>query len=173
MRRSAEPSAPAPGDSGGAISRSTFDRAAVGRALLPAPVRRRAVDVSVTTDARTYALDDPVRFRVRFRNRLPVPVTVPVAEAVPWSWSVAGVERASQTGDAVPAERGRFEFARGETKTFARVWRQRIRVASDEWTRVDPGEYAIGAWIATDDEPGGRLSAETTVRIGSPDGQTQ
>ena len=53
--------------------------------------------ISVTTDATTYAVGDPVEITVRLRNRLPVPVEVVTRTRRPWGWRVDGLLEASDS----------------------------------------------------------------------------
>lgn len=147
-----------PGDPRLGTTRS-LDAAKASHALLPYAIRRWAVSVSVATDRDTYAPDDPIRFRVRFSNRLPVPVLLRTSTPVPWTWSVDGVPRASAV-DSPPEGTGALRLARRETKTVDRTWHQRIRVADDEWVPVASGEHTLRVAV-----PGTDLAAETTVRV--------
>jgi hypothetical protein len=134
----------------------------LSHALLPTAIRRRAVTMHLETDREVYAEDDPVRFRVVFRNHLPVPVVLRVESPVPWSWGVDGVERASDVADPLPDDPTRFEFARRERKAFTREWHQRIRTGRREWRPAGPGDHTLRAWVTDRDRS---LSAETTVRV--------
>jgi len=146
-----------------ATATRSFDAAKASHALLPRALRRRALVVDCDTDRETYAPDQPVRLRVTVRNRLPLPLRLRTTAPVPWTWSVDGVDRASEV-DALPDEPGTLRFARRETKSFEAVWYQRIRVAADEWVGVDAGEHTVGARLLVDD-PADRLAATTTVHI--------
>jgi len=146
-----------------ATATRSFDAAKASHALLPGPVRRRALVVDCATDRERYALDDPVHLRVTVRNRLPLPIRLRTAAPVPWTWSVDGVDRAS-TADTLPDDPGTLRVARRETKTFRAAWYQRLRVADDEWVAVDPGEHTLRARVLVAD-PTDRLTATTTVRI--------
>jgi len=73
------------------------------------------------------------------------------------------VDRASEV-DTLPDDPGTLRLARRETKTFDATWYQRIRVAADEWAAVESGEHTLRARLLVDD-PRGRLTATTTVRI--------
>jgi hypothetical protein len=140
-----------------------IDAAKASHALLPRPIRRRALVVDCDTDRTRYAPDDPIRLRMTVRNRLPLPLRLRTTAPVPWTWSADGVDRASEV-DPLPDETGTLRFGRRETKTFEAVWYQRIRVAADEWVAVDAGEHTLGARLLVDD-PRERLAATTTVRI--------
>jgi hypothetical protein len=153
------PSVPSPRP---AATRS-LDAAKASHALLPRSLRRRALVVDCATDRGRYAPDDPIRLRVTVRNRLPLPLRLRTTAPVPWTWSVDGLDRASEV-DALPDDDGTFRFARRETKTFEAVWYQRVRVAPDEWVAVAPGEHTLGARLLVD-APTDRLAASTTVRI--------
>jgi hypothetical protein len=139
----------------------SFDAAKASHALLPRAFRRRALVVDCTTDRAHYAPDEPIHLRLTARNRLPLPIRLRTAAPVPWTWSVDGVDRASEI-DTLPDDAGSLRFARRETKTFEAVWHQRVRVASDEWVAVDAGDHTVGARLLVDDP---RLAATTTVRI--------
>jgi hypothetical protein len=135
----------------------------VGDALVPAAVRRRAVTARVETNREAYAPDDVVRFRVTFRNRLPVPIALRTASPVRWTWSIDGVEEASRVADrtSAPDDPALFEFARSERKTFYRQWHQRFREGPDEWSAARSGEYTLRVRI---DGPSD-VTAGTTFRI--------
>jgi len=141
----------------------SFDAAAASHALLPRSVRRRALVVGCGTDHDTYAPDQPVRLRVTVRNRLPLPLRLRTTAPVPWTWSVDGVDRASEV-DALPDDPGTFRVARRGTKTFRATWYQRVRVADDEWVAADPGEHTFRVRLLVAD-PTDRLTATTTARI--------
>lgn len=136
----------------------------VSHALLPATLRPWAVTVSVETDREVYELDEPVRFRVTFQNRLPVPVTLVTDSPRRWEWSLDGRPEASNVTSDPPTEPTRFEFARGERKRFHRRWDQRVRESEREWRAAERGEHTLSAGI--DAVRGSdRLRAETTFRI--------
>lgn len=139
----------------------SFDAAKASHALLPRWLRRRALVVDCATDCERYAPDEPIRLRVTVRNRFPLPLRLRTVAPVPWTWSVDGVDRASET-DTLPDDAGTLRFARRETKRFEAVWHQRFRVAADEWVAADPGDHTIGARLLVDDS---RLAATATVRI--------
>jgi len=141
----------------------SLDAAKASHALLPQSLRRRALVVDCTTDRTRYAPDDPVRLRVTVRNRLPLPLRLHTTAPVPWTWSVDGIDRASEL-DALPDDAGTLRLARREAKTFEAVWYQRIRVAPDEWVAADPGEHRLAARLLVPD-PSPRLVASTTVHI--------
>ena len=137
---------------------------AASHALLPVRLRRWAIDVEIETPKETYAVDEPIDLRVRFRNRLPVPVTLRTESPVPWHWAVDGHVEARVEPPDEPDDRSAFDFARSETKTFTRRWPQRLKTGDRTWEAVEPGEYTLSVSV-NDDDAGGRLSAETTVRV--------
>lgn len=141
----------------------TIDWSAASHALLPTWLRRRAISVTVETDQASYAPDEPVVFRVGFRNRLPVPVAVPTASPVPWTWSIDGIDEASHLAGR-PDESGLFKFGRAERKQFTRRWQQRFQRDGRTWTTADRGEHVLSVRI---DTPSGvdAVTAETTFRI--------
>ena len=137
-----------PRDDGDDENRS-INPVAASHALLPKAVRRRAVDVSVTTDRTEYTPGEPVAFRVRFRNRLPIPVSIPVSSPVPWHWAVDGRVSARSTPPDEPDEESLFTFGRSERKTFTRTWSQSWRVDERRWEPVEAGEYELSVAINT------------------------
>lgn len=141
----------------------SLDATKASHALLPRSIRRRAVVVDCVTDHERYAPDDPVCLRVTVRNRLPLPICLRTTAPVPWTWSVDGVDRASEIdADALPDDSGTLRLGRRETRTFEATWYQRVRVADDEWIAVDAGEHTLSARLLVDDS---RLTATTTVHI--------
>jgi len=161
-----DPFAPAEDDDRAEKSRSAIDWDAASHALVPTALRNRAVEVSVETDRKTYAVDEPVAFRVTLRNRIPFPVALKTRSPVLWSWAIDGVREASHVREASPPDRpGLLSFDRSERKIFERRWLQRVRTAVDEWSPVGPGEYALSAAINVADAEAKDLAAETTVRV--------
>lgn len=142
----------------------TINWQAASHALLPGRVRAWAVDVDVETDRAVYGADDPVRFEVRFVNRLPVPVTLRTTSPVPWTWSIDGLEEASHVTDH-PEEAGLLRFGRGERKVFRRNWRQRIRLSSSRWEPADRGRHTLDVRLNVPGAAGRGLRAETSFRI--------
>ena len=159
LARDDHPSTPAPRPT----TTRSFDAAKASHALLPRTLRRRALAVDCTTDRARYAPDEPVRLRVTVRNRLPLPLRLRTTAPVPWTWSVDGVDRASEL-DGLPDDAGTLRLARRETKTFEAVWYQRTRVAPDEWVAADPGEHRLEGRLLVPD-PSPRLVASATVHI--------
>ena len=160
-----DPFSPRGDDGRGRRSHSMFDWANVSHALMPTSLRDRAVTVTVETNKRRYALEEPVHFRVTLANRLPFPVALATTSPVPWSWSVDGVERATEVADPVPDERVLLRFGRSERKTFERRWPQRIRDREGRWVPVQAGEYDLAAWITVGDPEGRGLADRTTVVV--------
>lgn len=141
--------------------------AAFGR-ILPATLAHRAVTVSVTTDAATYAVCEPVEITVQLRNRLPVPVEVVTRTRRPWGWRVDGVLEASDERRYVRAAPTTVGFRAGETKRTTVQWDGRVRrVTEDGLDRsvpAAPGEHVISAFLPVED-PAPRHEAETRIRI--------
>ncbi|MFW5974117.1 MAG: hypothetical protein ACOCPZ_01895 [Natrialbaceae archaeon] len=136
---------------------------AASHALLPKAIRRRAVDVSVTTDRTEYASGDPVAFRVTFRNRLPIPVSIPVSSPVPWHWAVDDRISARFTRPDEPDDGSLFTFGRSERKTFTRTWSQSWQVGERRWEPVETGGYEIS--VAVNTAIGGEQFLADTTRI--------
>ncbi|MDQ2049858.1 hypothetical protein RBH26_05115 [Natronolimnohabitans sp. A-GB9] len=157
-----DPFTPAATDEG---SRHTIDWEALSHAFLPVAVRHRAIDVSITTDRDVYAPGDPVSIGIEFRNRLPFPVRLRTDSPEPWTWAVDGATAASRLERPIPDRPDTFSFARSERKRFRREWPQRIRIADDEWTPVDSGQYTLEAWINREDAADCGLVATTEIEI--------
>lgn len=153
-------------DDGRRRSRSAFDWPNVSHALMPTSLRDRAISVSVETDKREYALEEPVHFRVTLANRIPFPVAVRTTSPVLWTWAVDGAEQASRLDERSPDEPGLLRFSRSERKRFERRWSQRIQDEEGRWIPVQRGEYELTARINVDDADGRGLADRTTVRIG-------
>ena len=127
---------------------------ALGR-VVPRSVARRAVDVTVSTDAAEYAPDEPVTITVAIRNRLPVPVEVPTSTRRAWGWAVDGVLEATDERLYVRAEESTLAFRAGETKRATATWNGRFRRTDgdglDRSVRADRGEHTISAFVPVPD----------------------
>ncbi len=132
--------------------------------FVPQPVARRAVAVSVTTDADRYTVGDRIPITVEFRNRLPVPLTVRTPGKRLWGWTVDGELEASDEPRRSSSDGGSLAFSPRERKEITRTWDGRFKRVDDRtrWVPADPGEYEIGAFLAID---GDRPADSTTVRI--------
>ncbi|SER67668.1 hypothetical protein [Natrinema salaciae] len=166
LERDDEPFAP-----GGDGSR-TIDWAAFSHAFTPTALRYRAIDVSVSTDARRYEPGEPVDITVEFRNRLPFPIRIRTESPNRWTWAVDGRREASTVPRTVPDRPAAFSFARGERKTFRRQWSQRIQIADDEWVPVGPGTYAIEVRVSRSDAAARGLTDRTDVEIAADGSRT-
>lgn len=139
--------------------------AALSRLFVPDWLRYRALSVTIETQQSTYAVGDPIPFRVTLRNALPIPITVATDAPLLWVWTVDGLPEASRVDRPLPDEEGSFTFDRGERKRFVRRWPGSFRVSDDEWKPAGPGEYTLGAALRVPDAAAKGLTAETTVRI--------
>ena len=138
----------------------------LSRALLPRWLRHRCLTVDVRTRSDTYVAGEPIPFTVIMRNVAPIPISVTTTSPLYWEWTIDGLPEASQVPHCdPPAEPGRFEFDRGERKTFERRWTQSVRTGSRSWEPVEPGRYRIGATINVADPSAAGLQDETTVEI--------
>lgn len=144
----------------------SIDVGAVGRRLVPASLRHRAISVDVTTPRTEYPVGSTVPFGVTMKNAMPFRVALTTRSRLPWQWDVDGHPEGSQVEvhDA-PEGEAVFEFARGERKEFRRRWSGMFRLTESEWEPADPGGYTIGAAINVGNTAGEGLRAETTVRI--------
>ncbi|WP_178918139.1 hypothetical protein [Natronomonas gomsonensis] len=145
-------------------SRKPIDWASASHAFVPMRLRPRAVGVSVETDRQRYETDEPVRFRVSFRNRVPFPIALRTDSPVRWTWSIDGVDEASRVTNH-PTEDSLFRFSRSETKTFKRSWSQRFRESAQRWEPAGPGEYSLAVRVNVPDADDKGLTAETTFTI--------
>jgi hypothetical protein len=142
--------------------------AALGR-VVPHAVARRAVAVSVRTDADTYAPDEPVTIAVSIRNRLPVPIEVPTATRRRWGWAVDGVVEATDEQRYVRPERSTLSLRAGETRRVTATWNGRFRRTGgadglDRSVPAEPGTHTVAAFVGVR-EPDGRHEDVTTIRI--------
>jgi len=119
-------------------------------AFVPRTLRPLAIDVSIETNRQRYAPDEPVGFRVEFRNRLPIPISLTTRTPVRWMWAMDGVDEASYVDEPAPEERSTFQFARAERKQFTREWSQRFQMSPSEWELAEPGEHTVSVGINTD-----------------------
>lgn len=133
-------------------------------ALVPRWVRPLAIDVSIETNRNRYAPEEPVGFRVEFRNRLPIPISLSTLSPVRWTWALDGIEEASHVERAVPDEGATFRFDRAERKQFSRRWSQRFRESKSEWSLAEPGEHSVSVQVNTS-RGAERLSDSTTFVI--------
>lgn len=135
-------------------------------AVLPSPLRDRALEVTVETDRGGYEAGEPVHIRIRLRNRLPLPVTVRTPTRRRWDWAIHGAPPAAR-GEFEPAPRDPADlpFHRGETKTFERTWRRRFRTAADRWSPAGHGRYAVSASVAVEEPEARGLAAATEVEL--------
>ncbi len=133
------------------------------RAVVPQWVARRAIAISVTTDAPRYEVGDEIRITVAFENRLPFPMVVETPRQRLWGWDVDGKLEASDESYFVRDRPNAFYFRARETKRVRVTWDGRFE-RRDESTRTpaEPGEYTLGAYLATEDE---RPRDETTITL--------
>lgn len=161
-----DPFIPRDGRSGRRRSRSAFHWANVSHALMPTSLRDLAIGVTIETNKREYALEEPVHFRVTLANRIPFPVALRTTSPVLWTWAVDGAEKASRLTEEAPDEPGLLRFSRSEHKTFERRWPQRIQDHEGRWVPVQRGEYELSTRINVEGAGGRGLTDRTTVRVG-------
>lgn len=120
--------------------------------FLPQRVARRAVCLSIGTDADRYRQGEPVTITVEFKNRLPVPLTLETPTRRLWGWTVDGYLEGSDESRYVDETPGTFGFRGGERKTVEVVWNGRIKRDGDPatWELPEPGPVELGAFIATE-----------------------
>jgi hypothetical protein len=142
----------------------TINWEAASHALVPRRLRALALGVEVETDSDVYGPEEPVNFRVTFRNRVPFPIWLETTSPVRWSWSIDGLEEASRLANH-PDDGGVFRFGRGERKRFRRRWPQRFRESHGTWRPAERGEHTLAVRINAPDADARGLRAETTFRI--------
>ena len=140
---------------------------AVGR-VVPRSVARRAVEVTVSTDAAEYAPDEPVAITVAIRNRLPVPVEVPTTTRRLWGWAVDGVTEATDERRYLPADESSLSLRAGETKRATATWNGRFRRTDDDGldrsVRAERGDHTISVFVPVADADE-RHEDATQIRI--------
>lgn len=137
--------------------------AALGK-FVPQSLARRAVNVSIATDAERYAPGEPVTITATFANRLPVPITVRTPRRRLWGWSVDDELEASDETRYIRPNPGSFGFRPRERKRVEWVWNGLFeRTAERRWVPAEHREHEIRAFVALDGDE--RPSATTTVRI--------
>lgn len=121
------------------------------RRFVPATIAERAIALTVSTDASTYAPSDPVEITVAIRNRLPVPIEVATTDRRVWSWAVDGFEEATDERRYVEPVSNTIRFRPLETKCFTERWNGKIQRTGDldRWTPLSREEHQITAWIHT------------------------
>jgi hypothetical protein len=120
--------------------------------LVPGRLARWALDVSVETDRETYRVGETVQITISISNRLPVPVEVPIDGRRIWGWSVDGFVDATDEPLYEPRRPRSFSLRAGETRTFTRAWRGRIKRngTPTRWEEALPGEHEIVAFVSTE-----------------------
>ncbi|WP_248516412.1 hypothetical protein [Salinarchaeum laminariae] len=143
----------------------SIDGDLLSRHLIPYWLRYRAIAVDVSTQREEYSQGDPVTFAITLRNRFPFPVTIPTASRIAWTWSIDGLNEASEVAtNHAPEQKHGFRFGRGERKRFTRTWEQSFRVGPRDWERAEPGEYTIRAGLNVEDATDS-VADETVVTI--------
>ncbi|MCU4972261.1 hypothetical protein OB955_05870 [Halobacteria archaeon AArc-m2/3/4] len=137
------------------------------RTLVPQWLARRGLSVSVSTERSAYEIhtgdDLEIEFTIEVTNRLPLPVTIVTSGRRTWGWTVDGELEASDERLYTADRPNSLEFRALETKRFERTWDGRFKRTGSptRWVEADPGEYEIGAFVATPDEP--RRDSTTVV----------
>ena len=140
---------------------------ALGR-VVPRVVARRAIDVTVSTDAAEYAPDEPVAITVEIRNRLPIPIEVPTTTRRSWGWAVDGVLEATDERRYVRAEESALSLRAGETKRATATWNGRFRRTADRGldrsVRAERGDHTVSVFVPVPDGDD-RHEDATRIRI--------
>ena len=147
---------------GNATGREVARRPGWFSKLLPAPVVRRSLSVSLVAPDE-FVVGEPQRFALRVKNRLPAPVAVSLPTSRVWGWRIDGYEEADDRPIDPPTQRRVVAFANRETRTFVGQWDGHLRRSSsdgDRWEPV-PGNRTLSAYLATDPP----VEAETTVVV--------
>lgn len=119
--------------------------------LVPATVAERGIELSVVTDAPSYAPGEPIEITVTIRNRLPAPVVIATADRRVWSWSVDGLDEGSDEDRYIESVPNSIGFGPRERRQFIEQWDGRIRRtgAVDRWQPLPRSEHRIRAWLRT------------------------
>ncbi|MEF8801299.1 MAG: hypothetical protein V5A38_03690 [Halolamina sp.] len=139
-----------PGEEGKGRQYRSINWENASHALVPQWVRPLAIDVSIETNQTHYHHEEPVAFRVEFRNRLPIPISLSTLSPVRWTWALDDIEEASHVERPVPDEGSTFQFDRAERKRFTRQWSQQFRESKSEWEVAEPGEHTVSVQVNTD-----------------------
>lgn len=133
-------------------------------AFIPQRLARRAISATVTTDKRTYSVDEPVRITIEFRNRLPFPVPVETETPRIWGWTVDGRLAASDEKPYLSETSNRLDFRASETRKFTREWSGRFKRTNGRtrWEPASPGTYTIRSFLGSEESS---IVDETTIRI--------
>ena len=130
--------------------------------LVPQWLARRAVAVSVETDAHRYRPGESVEVVIEFRNRLPVPVAIATPNRRLWGWTVDGSLAASDEPRYERSVPAAFVFRPRERKRVRRTWDGRFERAGErEREDAAPGEHEITAFVAT----ASRQPSDTTTVV--------
>ncbi len=134
------------------------------RALVPQRVARRSIAVSVSTPDTSYEIGDEIPITITFDNRNPLPVVIETPQQRLWGWEVNGELEASDENYYVRNRPNAFYFRAGETKRATVTWDGWFTRENESTGRVpaDPGEYTVGAYLATENE---RPRDETTITL--------
>lgn len=134
--------------------------------LVPDPLAKgfltaslRAPDVFVAGESRRFVLE--------VSNRAPLPIAVTLPTSRVWGWQIDGLEAADERQFDPPGEPRRLAFAQLETRSFVGRWDGSVRWNDgdrDRW-RFVPGTHTLTAYLATAEEPTGRLAVSTEVEV--------
>jgi len=135
--------------------------------LVPDPVVRRSLSLSLSTDKDRYEVDEPVELTVDIANHLPVPVTVETPTRRLWGWTVDGELEASDEQVYVSDAPGLLTFRAKERKRITHRWDGRLKRVGDgstptRWVEPDRGVHEIGAFLAIE---GNRPTDSVEIRI--------
>ena len=130
-----------------------FDVSRHLRRLVPQRLARLGLSVDVTTDRREYAVGETVSIVIRLTNRLPVPIEVATEGPRIWGWTVDGLPAAREEHLHTVGPPNTLALRARETRTIRRTWDGRFRRDGnpERWIEATPGEYVIGAFVATAD----------------------
>lgn len=132
--------------------------------LVPQWLGRAGLAITIETDGTEYALGEPVGILIEIRNRLPLPVELVTESQRIWGWTVDGELEASDERLYSSDRRNSIALRAGETMRFERTWNGRFKRTGSptRWVGATPGEYEIGAFVATAKN---RTSDTTTVSL--------
>lgn len=134
------------------------------RKVIPQPIVRRTIEVSIGTDREAYRVGEPVVITLSFFNRLPFPVRVETPTPRLWGWAVDGLVDASEERPYLGENLGVLQFRPREKKERRLEWSGRFKRVDGRthWESAEPGPHEITGFLGNGE---GLPQDSTTVQI--------
>ncbi|MEF8779788.1 MAG: hypothetical protein V5A46_03820 [Haloferacaceae archaeon] len=134
------------------------------RKVIPQPVVRRTIEVSIGTDRETYSVGEPVGITLSFFNRLPFPVRLETPTPRLWGWAVDGMVDASEERPYLEERLGILQFRPRERKERRLTWSGQFKRVDERthWESAEPGTHEISGFLGNGE---GLPRDSTTVEI--------